>query len=113
MPNGLDQPDKLALIGSKLVVASSERPAEEGKGSGALVEDDTKPRAESVTVHHEHLVEIQHLQHRPRREGAFERLEGGLSVIIPSKRVSPQETRQWCHDDAEVPNKFPIVPSEH
>ena len=93
MPNGLDQPDKFALIGSKLVVASSERPAEEGKGSGALVEDDTKPRAESVTVHHEHLVEIWHLQHRPRRVGAFQRLEGGLGVVIPSERVSPQETR--------------------
>ena len=112
MPNGLDQPYNLALIGNKLVVASSERPAEEGKGSGAPVEDDTKPCARRVAVHREHLVEIRHLQHWRHREGAFQRLEGGLGVVIPSERVSPQETRQRCREDAEVLNKFLFVAGE-
>ena len=37
MPHSLHQPNKLALISSKLEVASGERMAEEGEGPGALM----------------------------------------------------------------------------
>jgi len=45
VPDRLNQADELALISSHLQVARREGLAEEGQGSGALMQDGTKPRA--------------------------------------------------------------------
>jgi hypothetical protein len=39
------------------------------------VEDSAKPRARSVAIHNELLVEVRHLEHWTRGQGALEHLE--------------------------------------
>ena len=91
---------------------SSKWSAEEGEGSGALVEDGAKPRTRSVAVHHEALVEVRHLEYGARGEGALKRPERHLGVLVPSERVAPQETRKRSGDVPEVPDEFPVVACE-
>jgi len=89
--NSLHQANELALIRSELEMPSSKWPAEEGEGSGALVEDGTKPGTRSVAVHHEALVEVRHLEYGAGGEGALKRSELSLGVLVPSERISPQD----------------------
>ena len=88
------------------------RPAEEREGTGALVKDGAEPRSRSVVVDHEHLVEVGHLQNRPGGEGALERREGRLGLIVLGERITAQEARQWRHDDVEVLDELPVVAGE-
>jgi hypothetical protein len=62
MAHGLDQTDQLTFIGRELEMMSSEGSAEESEGSSVLMENDTEPHARHVTVHHELLVEVGHLE---------------------------------------------------
>jgi len=112
MMNGLHQPDEFALISRKLEMADSERPAAVGEGSSALVKDGTKPRTRRVAIHDEEPVEVRHLQDWPRSEGGLECLKRRGRVVVPSKRVSPQETCQRGSDDAEILNELPVVACE-
>ena len=107
--NSLHQTNELALICSELKMSSSKRSAEESKGSAALVEDGTKSRTRSIAIHHEALVEVRHLKYRADGEGALKRPERRLGVLIPSERVSPQETCKRGGDDPEVPEEFLVV----
>ena len=52
-----------------------------------------EPHTRRVTVDDEDLVEVWHLEDRTRGEGGLQRPEGRLGVVVPSERVSAQETR--------------------
>ena len=107
--HSLHQADELAFVGGELEVASCKWPAEVGEESRALVEDGSEPRARCIAVDHERRVEIRHLKHGPRRQGALECLESRRRVVVPHERVSPQETRERGRDDAEVADELPVV----
>jgi hypothetical protein len=73
--------------------SSGEQPAEVGEGPGALVEDDTKPRTQSVAVDHKDSVEVGHLKHRSHGQGGLEGRERRGRLVVLGKCVSLQEAR--------------------
>ena len=91
MTNNLHQTNELALIRSELEVSSNKRSAEESEGSGALVEDSTKPRTRSVAVHHEALVEVRHLEDWAGGEGALKRPERRLGARPKRTRLAARD----------------------
>jgi len=109
MAHCLHQPNQLAFVGGELEMAPCKGATEVSEGSRALVKDGAEPRAQRVAVNHEGRVEVRHLQYRPGGQGALQRLECRRRIVIPCKRVSPQETRERGSDDAEVPDELPIV----
>jgi hypothetical protein len=86
----LHEADELPLISRQLEMAGGKRLAEVGEGPSTLMKDRTEPRTRRVAVNDEELGEIQHLEHRPCRQGVLKGVEGGCRVVVPSKRVSPQ-----------------------
>jgi hypothetical protein len=88
--DGLDEADELPLVSLHLEMAGGKWIAEVSEGPGALMKDRTEPHTRRVTVDDEELGEIQHLEHRPCRQGVLKGVEGGCRVVVPSKRVSPQ-----------------------
>jgi hypothetical protein len=59
--HGVYQPDELALIGCQLGVSRSDRLAEEGRQSSALVEDDPEAVARRVAFGDEVVGEVRKL----------------------------------------------------
>ena len=112
MTNGLYQADQLPLVGRQVDVTGREGTAEVGEGPDALVEDGAEPCARRVAVDHEGLSKVWHLKNRSCGQSALERLECRRRIVVPHKRVPPQETREWGGDDAEVLNEFPVVARE-
>lgn len=55
MAHRLDEPDQLAFVGGKLVVAHGEQATEEGQGAIRFMEHRIEPKAESVTINQEGL----------------------------------------------------------
>jgi hypothetical protein len=55
------------------------------------VEHDAKPDPGCVAVDEEQLVEVRHLEDGSSRQGAFERLECVLRVLVPCKGVARGE----------------------
>ena len=89
--NNLHQTNELVLIRSELEMSSSRLSAEESEGSGALVEDGTKPRTRSVAVHHEALVEVRHLEYWAGGEGALKRPERRLGSHPKRMRLAARD----------------------
>ncbi|KAJ1276155.1 hypothetical protein BS78_05G192500 [Paspalum vaginatum] len=110
--HSLHQADQLALVRRQLEVAASKRPAEEGEGSRALVENGAEPHAGRIAVDDEGPVEVRHLEDRACGQSALERLEGRGSLGVPCERVAPQEPGEGRRDDAEIPDELPVVPGE-
>jgi len=76
MTHGLHETDEFALVGRQLGMLRGDRAAEESDRAVALMKHSTKPRAGSVAVDDEGLVEIRQLENRRCRERLFERVEG-------------------------------------
>ena len=112
MAHRLNQPNKLALVGRELVMASGEGAAEEGERSLALVEDGAEADARGVAVHHERHIKVRHLEDGSRRERPLESLECRSRLLVPGEGVASKETRQWRGDEAEVPDVLPVVAGE-
>jgi hypothetical protein len=112
MSHCLYQPDELMLVRGQLEVACCEQSTEECERSRALMKDRVEPHARGITVNHEGLVEVWHLEDRSRRQGTFECLECCLNLVVLSKRVLPQETRKRGYDDTKVAAELPVVPRE-
>ena len=90
-------------------MAGGKRFAEVSKGPDALMKDRTEPHSRRVAVDDEEFGEIRHLEHWPCRQGVLKCVEGGCRVVVPSKRVSPQETREWGGNEAEVLDELAVV----
>lgn len=58
MADGLDQPNQLAFIGSKLEIARRKRSAEEGKCAVALMKHSPEAGAGRIAINHERLGEV-------------------------------------------------------
>ena len=93
-------------------MASGKRLAEEGQGSGTLVQDEAKPRPRGVAVHHEVLGVVGNLYDRRHGQRCLERSERRRGVGGPRKTLLAQQLRQGRRDSTEVLDEAPIVAGE-
>ena len=112
MTHGLHQTNELLLVRRELEVTCGEGPAEISERTFTLVKDGAEPHPGGIAVDHERPCEVRHLENGARREGPLEGLECRGGLVIPDERIATQEARERCRDEAEVPDKFPVVPGE-
>jgi hypothetical protein len=91
-------------------MACGEQPAEEGDGSGDLVEHRTEPRARRVAIHHEHTVEGGQLQDWCCRQRILERLERHGRVARLVEAFLLEQLGERGSDDPKILDKLAVVP---
>ena len=77
-----------------------------------MMEHHAEPRPGRVTVHHERLVEVRHVEHRHRGQSALEGLKRSCGSLRPEERFFLEELRQWSRQVAEVFDEAPVVPGQ-